>query len=159
MLPFSKRESYFKFTPGVNELGNTMRVESGPNSHQLFGTIPNFAQLLANEGNNLIIDEVLLDDESLISYAKKLSKHRVYYIGIFCDLEIMQMREILRRDRDIGLSNDQLTRVHQGLRTDYDFQIDTSNISPFEAARQILGYVERNVNPRSFKDLIKGNKV
>ena len=60
-------------------------------------------------------DEVLFDENAVKAYAKHLQDHIAYYIGVFCDLEVMQEREILRRDRCIGLSNDQIDRVHQGV--------------------------------------------
>lgn len=70
MLPVNKLESYLKFIPDTNYRGPTMRVEAGPNAYKLFGVMPQFAKLLADGGNNLIIDEVLLDDTSLKGYAK-----------------------------------------------------------------------------------------
>jgi len=48
----------------------------------------------------------------------------------------MQGREVLRRDRCIGLSNDQINRVHQGVLNTYDFKVDTMIIYLFEAATQ-----------------------
>ncbi len=126
-----------------------MRVERGPKGDQLFNVMPDFANLLANKGNNLIIDEVLFDDSSLESYVKSLSNHTVYYIGVFCDLESMQEREILRGDRCIGLSNDQIDRVHAGLRK-YDIKVDTTNDSAFEVAKQVLSYIDNTPDPQGF---------
>jgi len=158
MLPYGRYEDYFKFVPGENDRGPIMRVENGAKAKQLFGIMPMFAQELANEGNNLIIDEVLLDDSSLKPYAKCLLSHTVYYIGIFCDLKVMQEREILRRDRGIGLSNDQIDRVHQGTLNSYDLKIDTSNLSPFEAASQILTFIESNPMPQAFRKIARDPK-
>jgi chloramphenicol 3-O phosphotransferase len=154
MIPLSKQESYLKFIPGENPRGHTMAVESGPKSKQLFGLMPKFANMLALEGSNLIIDEVLFGDSDLEAYVKSLSSHIVYYIGVFCDLNIMQEREILRGNRYIGLSNDQVDRVHQGSLCSYDFKVDTSHCSSFKAAHQILEFVRDNPAPKSFQDLI-----
>ena len=52
----------------------------------------------------------------------------------------MQEREYLRKDRELGLSNDQFDRVHNGVR-EYDLTVDTSNSSVFEAAREILYFI------------------
>jgi chloramphenicol 3-O phosphotransferase len=90
--------------------------------------MPQFAEMLAASGNNLITDEVLFDEEALKAYAQQLKSHTVYYIGVFCDLAVMQEREVLRRDRCIGLSNDQIDRVHQGVLNSYDFKEDTTAI-------------------------------
>jgi len=151
MIPFGRQEPYLKFTPSSNERGPTMRVETGLEGAKLFSVMPKFAELLALEGNNLAIDEVLLDETTLRAYAHHLKDHTVYYVGVLCDLSVMQEREILRRDRCIGLSNDQIDRVHQGILNSYDFQVDTSTISPFEAARLILKFINENHAPTAFQ--------
>lgn len=153
MIPSGKQETYFKFISGQNERGPTMHVDTGLNARKLFGVMPKFAEMLAAEGNNVIIDEVLFDENSLKAYAENLKHHTVYYIGVFCDLKAMQEREILRRDRCIGLSNDQDTRVHRGVLNSYDFKIDTTSLSPFEAARLILKFMDDNPTPQAFGTL------
>lgn len=155
MIPVDKQEQYFKFIPGKNQHGQTIRVKTGPEATKLFGLMPEFAEMLANKGNNLIIDEVLLDDKNLINYAKQLSRHNVYYIGVFCDLEIMQEREKIRLDRVIGLSADQITRVHESMRGLYDLKVDTSNSSPLEIAKTILKHIETGPKPRVFKAILE----
>ncbi|OHE73375.1 MAG: hypothetical protein A2007_01760 [Verrucomicrobia bacterium GWC2_42_7] len=153
MIPFGKQEPYLKFIPSQNERGPTMHVDAGLEAKKLFGAMPRFAEMLATEGNNLIIDEVLFDEASLKAYAENLKHHTVYYIGIFCDLKVMQEREVLRRDRCIGLSNDQEGRVHQGTLNLYDIKVDTTSISPFEAARLILKFINDNPVPKAFQKL------
>lgn len=67
MTPFPSDDKgeagYFSFIPGKNDRGPTMHVKVGPKGDQLFGIMPDFSNLLANRGNNLIIDEVLFDDQ------------------------------------------------------------------------------------------------
>jgi hypothetical protein len=58
-------------------------------------------------------------------------------------------------DRCIGLSNDQIDRVHQGALNTYDFNVDTTTISPFEAARLILKYIDDHPVPKAFLSLEK----
>lgn len=155
MIPFGRQEPYLKFIPEQNERGPIMHVESGPEGRKLFSVMPQFAKMLADSGNNLIIDEVLFDENALKAYAKHLKDRTVYYIGVFCDLEVMQEREVLRRDRCIGLSNDQIDRVHQGALNSYDLKVDTTAISPFEAARLILKLMDDNPVPKAFLSLEK----
>ena len=153
MIPLGKQEPYLKFIPGQNERGPILHAESGRESKKLFGIMPKFAEMLASNGNNLIIDEVLFDENSLKAYAENLKRHTVYYIGVFCDLKVMQEREVLRRDRCIGLSNDQETRVHQATLNLYDFKVDTTNLSPFEAGRLIVKFMDGNPDPQAFQKL------
>ena len=153
MTPADKQEAYFKMIPGENERGPTMRVEPESAGNTLFGVMPRFAAQLADAGHHLIIDEVLFDEGSLKAYAESLKDHTVYYIGVFCDLKVMQAREVLRRDRCIGLSNDQIDRVHQGLLGSYDFKVDTTQMSSLEAVRQILKFIDYTPMPQAFKNL------
>jgi chloramphenicol 3-O phosphotransferase len=152
MLPPNMRELYFKFISGENDRGPTVHVESGPNANKIFGLMPRFAKLLVDEGHNLIIDEVLFDESQLNHYVENLSNHTVYYIGVFCDLNVMQEREILRNDRCIGLSNDQIDRVHQDGLGFYDFKVDTTHCSAFQAARDILNFISDNLVPEAAKE-------
>jgi chloramphenicol 3-O phosphotransferase len=55
----------------------------------------------------------------------------------------MQEREFLRRDRAVGLSNDQFDRLHSGTR-EYDLTVDTSNSSVFDVARKIIDFIDSN---------------
>ena len=144
-----RSDAYYRFVPGENKLGPTMRVEEGPMSDQLFGALPDLVKLLANKGNNLIIDEVLLQAQSLQNYVHALQDHTVYFVGVFCELKTMQEREILRGDRAIGLANDQLQRVHADIR-EYDFKVDTTTLSPFSAAQQILDFMRGTPSPQEF---------
>ena len=159
MIPFGRQEPYLKFIPGKNERGPIMYVELGAEGGKLFSVMPQFAEMLAASGNNLIIDEVLFDENALKAYVQQLKAHTVYYIGVFCDLAVMQEREILRLDRYIGLSNDQIDRVHQGLLNSYDFKVDTTAISTFEAARLILKFVDDTPAPGAFLSLGKQNRI
>jgi chloramphenicol 3-O phosphotransferase len=152
MMPYpssGKDGAYFDFVPGENERGPLMSVVSKPAGDKLFGAMTDFAHMLGCRGNNLIIDEVLLNDKQLKSYVDKLADHTVYFVGVKCDLAIMQEREYLRRDRALGLSNDQFDRVHTGAR-EYDFMVDTSNTSVFDAAKAIITFIDNNPNPKGF---------
>ncbi len=147
------KEGYFSFVGGRNDRGPTLRVETGPLGPHVFGALPSLAKTLADFGNNLIIDEVLLAEETLKSYGDALKDHRVYFIGIFCDFKSLQEREILRGDRALGLSNDQLDRVHGDFQ--YDFKVNTAHLSPLNAAKEILAFQEMTPDPIAFKNLGK----
>lgn len=155
MLAHTKQDQYFNFESGSNERGSLTSTDTTEKGAEFFNIMPEFAKLFASKGQNFIIDEVLFDEEVLKAYAKNLSNHTVYHIGIFCDLPIMQEREILRGDRCIGLANDQLNRVHQGTLNFYDFTVDTTSISNFYAAEEILAYIRNKLNPLAFNNLLK----
>ena len=94
----------------------------------------------------------MFNDNQLKSYVDKLADHTVYFIGVKCDLAIMQEREYLRRDRALGLSNDQFDRVHSGMR-EYDFTVDTSNSSVYDVAKEIITSIKNNPDPKGFNNM------
>jgi len=89
---------------------------------------------MAVEGNNLIIDDVLLGP-SAEEYRVAFEGFHVSYVGVFAPLAVIEQRERDREDRMIGLARWQYDRVHQGL--DYDLTIDTSRETPAQCALKI----------------------
>lgn len=158
MLPFKKDDQYFTYVTGENERGSTVNVKISKKGEEFFNLMPDLAKLLADNNQNIIIDEVLHSDKRLIKYAESLKNHDCYYIGVYCDLNRMRERETLRKNRLIGLSNAQMDFVHSGIRGNYDFTIDTTIISPFDLAKQILDYVARNPNSIAFNNIKKEKK-
>ncbi len=148
------KNGYFSFTPRKNERGSLIQIENGPLGEKFFDSAPAIAQLLADQGNNLIIDEVLFGNEILKSYVYHLNSHTVYFVGVFCDLKSLQEREILRRDRAIGLANDQIDRVHDGIR-EYDLKVDSTHTSPFVNAHKIIEFIAQNPTPVGFHNMRK----
>lgn len=91
---------------------------------------------LAEAGNNLVVDEVLMGaGAASAEYARLLAPYRLHWVGVMATLDVLEARERDRSDRMIGLARWQFPRVHAGLA--YDLEIDTSRISPAEAARII----------------------
>jgi chloramphenicol 3-O phosphotransferase len=156
MIPYDKEEVYFSFTPGKNDYGPTARMGAMPEGMKLFGDIPDFVGFAADRGYDLIVDEILLGDGLLKKYAYVLRNHTVYLVNVFCERKRLQEREILRRDRRVGLANDQMDRIHEGLRDHCDLRVEATHDSPFEVAAQILSYVQKNPHPQAFEILRQG---
>ncbi len=146
------KEGYFVFMPDDNEHGQTMKIHPGPLGKNFFKEGRKLFGYLADHNSHLIIDEVLLEEEELQDYLEILKNHQVYFIGVMCDLKEMQKRERSRGDRSIGLSNDQIKRVHQGNYI-YDLTVDTTYQSPEVVAKEILEFVEETKNPKAFEEL------
>jgi chloramphenicol 3-O phosphotransferase len=89
---------------------------------------------MAREGNNLIVDDVLLEDE-MAEYASLLAEVTFHAVGVFAPLDVLEAREREREDRMIGLARWQYDRVHHGKR--YDLELDTGNATPIECATLI----------------------
>ena len=61
------------------------------------------------------------------------------WVGVRCEPEVAQARELQRGDRVVGMALDQASRVHEGVR--YDFIVDTTTRSPDECAKDVTEYV------------------
>lgn len=145
-----KSDQGFHFIPEHDDLGPLMRIENGPYGKAIGNTIPKVIQTLADDGHDMILDEVLFGDESLNRYVQALKDHTVYFIGVMCDLKTLQEREILRGDRALGLGRDQMGRVHTPERS-YDMTVDTTCTSAFDCGKAILKFISENPNPQSFR--------
>jgi chloramphenicol 3-O phosphotransferase len=88
---------------------------------------------MAAQGNDLIVDDVLLD--GTVGYAELLAPFRLFRVGVFAPLDVLEARERQRGDRLIGLARWQYDRVHKDAV--YDLEIDASAATPAECARLI----------------------
>ena len=133
----------FDFAPYESYGKPAISVETGELGKKLVNSIPSIAKTMADNGLNLIIDEILFGDEQLKAYLECLKEHKLYFIGVKCSLGVMEERELLRGDRAIGLSRDQYNKVHKGYRP-YDLEVDTTNNASFTCAWQILDFIAKS---------------
>jgi chloramphenicol 3-O phosphotransferase len=109
-------------------------IRSGPVADRVLRGMRQSIAAMAREGNNLIVDDVLLEDE-MAEYASLLAEVTFHAVGVFAPLEVLEAREREREDRMIGLARWQYDRVHHGKR--YDLELDTGNATPMECATLI----------------------
>lgn len=152
-----KAHEGYHFVPKQDQEGPLMHVETGPIGKALTQSMPRVIQSLVEDGHNLIVDEVLFSDEELERYVQALAKDTVYFVGVMCDLQTLQERELLREDRAIGLGRDQYMHVHDR-QFPYDLMINTTRNSAFVCAQEIMDYMKQHPNPKAFKQALKGTK-
>ncbi len=109
-------------------------IREGPAAARAFRGMRHAIAALAAQGNNLIVDDVLLDGAAA-EYAALLALYRVRWVGVFAPLAVLEDRERQRGDRSIGLARWQYDRVHRGVT--YDLEIDTSRATPIACAELI----------------------
>lgn len=114
----------------------SVAIQTGIVCERLLSGMRRAVAAMAEAGNNLVVDEVLMGaGEASAEYARLLAPYRLHWVGVMAPLNVLEARERARADRMIGLARWQFPRVHAGLA--YDLEIDTSRISPAEAARII----------------------
>ena len=110
-------------------------IRSGPVVAQAMRGMRHAVAAMAAQGNNLVVDEVILGEDKANAYRDLLSGFTLRFVGLFAPLEVLEEREHARSDRMIGLARWQFDRVHRGMT--YDLEIDTSARTPEACARLI----------------------
>jgi chloramphenicol 3-O phosphotransferase len=106
-------------------------IRSGPVAERTFRGMRHAIAAMARQGNNLIVDDVVLENE-MAEYGSLLADFTLHAVGVFAPLDVLEGRERERGDRLIGLARWQYDRVHQG--KSYDLELDTSNSTAMECA-------------------------
>jgi chloramphenicol 3-O phosphotransferase len=110
-------------------------ITGGPVGERLMRGMRAAIVALAEAGNDLIIDDVMIDPGTKAAYAKALAGFEVFKVGVHAPLELLEQRERARPDRLPGTSRWQFGQVHEGMR--YDLEVDTARMTAMECAEAI----------------------
>lgn len=110
-------------------------IRTGPVMERAMRGMRHAVAAMAEQGNNLIVDEVMIGKAKERDYRALLSRFEVRWVGLFAPLELLESRERERGDREIGLARWQYDRVHRDRA--YDLVLDTTATTPLENARKI----------------------
>ncbi|MGB3472921.1 MAG: AAA family ATPase [Erythrobacter sp.] len=113
---------------------DTIDVQSGDLVERALAGMRNAVASMAECGNSMIVDDVFFADEDA-DYRRLLKEYDFQLVGLFAPLEVVQERERIRGDRDIGLAKGQYDTVHRNRV--YDLKMDTSQTSPDHIAQEI----------------------
>lgn len=123
----------FAYVSGSDDGSPSMAISTGPAGERLLRGMRRAVAAMAEEGNNIIVDDVILG--GMEEYAALLAGFHFFRIGVLCPLDVLEEREQRRGDRMIGLARWQFHRVHAGKT--YDFTVDTSTMTAAECADAI----------------------
>ncbi|MBU0456089.1 MAG: hypothetical protein ABIH77_04130 [Pseudomonadota bacterium] len=153
LLDGEKANEGFQFVSKKDAEGNDVtQVIAGEYGQKVCDMAPNVIRTMAKAGFDIVVDEVLLGDESLKRYVQELHQYPVCFIGIYCELEEIEKREKSRGNRHLGLGRDQMNRVHGPTRI-YDVKIDATNLLPDNVAKRIIEFVRETPKPTGFQQL------
>ena len=107
----------------------------GTHGHRLMRGMHRAIAALAQTGNNVLADHVLLDKLWLEDCLRVFEGFNLLFVGIMCPLEVLGAREKGRGDRTLGQARGQAGIIHQNCI--YDLQIDTSKLTASACAEQI----------------------
>jgi chloramphenicol 3-O phosphotransferase len=126
-----------------------MRIVSGPVGDRLAAGMRAAVGALAREGNDVIVDDVLIEPAWLDGWSEILAGIDTLFVGVRCDLETIERRELERGDRVLGEARGQIDVVHRDLL--YDVEVDTSSASPEECASVIAQARTSASRPRALE--------
>ena len=90
----------------------------------------------AETGNNLIFDYIIETEAGMARLAGLLAPFDVYFVGVHCDLDELERRELARGDRKAGDARRDAETIHRFAR--YDLEIDTTRTPPEENADRVI---------------------
>ena len=95
----------------------------------------------ADQGFDLIVDGILPygHPESIADALSTFRLYRLCYVGVHCDLDILEQREKERPDRVTGWASHQFRDLHD--RAEYDVEVDTTATSPIVNADRVAEYL------------------
>ncbi|MEZ4862014.1 MAG: AAA family ATPase [Caldilineaceae bacterium] len=115
-------------------------IEAAPLGHQLISGLHHTVAALAQTGNNVIVDHVLLDPAWVQECATVLGGFPALFVGVYCPLAVVEQRERDRQDRTLGQARAQFAKVHaHGI---YDLTVDTAQATTEACAAQILTHLQ-----------------
>lgn len=91
---------------------------------------------LAALGRDLVIDDAITSRAQAERLLAAVEGHQVLFVSVSAPAEVLAERERARGDRTVGMAVRQLETIDQWF--EYDVKVDTSVVSPQEAAMQIL---------------------
>ena len=107
--------------------------------------------VLAEEGLDVIVDDVIYDQRVLKTAVQTLPAKQVFFVGIRCPLEVAESREQARANRAKGGAKTFFNLVH--MHGIYDLEVDSATYSPMECAMQIKKGLQTKPTPSAFSQL------
>jgi chloramphenicol 3-O phosphotransferase len=147
-----------RYRPGQSEgarftvsVGGGVKPVPGPVQRRLRSGLYAAVDALARTGLNVIADDVLPGPEALCEAVERLGDHEVLFVGVHCAIAVLEERERTRVNRIPGIARGMLEAVHAHAL--YDLEIDTSNASAIECAREIQRRLQDGPEPTAFRRL------
>jgi chloramphenicol 3-O phosphotransferase len=120
-------------------------ISCGPVGKRILHGTHRAVAALAWSGNNVIVDEMLLDGTVLTDWRTALDGLRVFVVQVRAPIDVLVARERERRQR-LGLA-----RGHLDINSlvSYDVAVDTSTKTPEECAIVIVSAIASSERPRN----------
>ncbi len=122
----------FHYDRGVTS--GTIVIRYGVVGRRVLDGMQRAVAAFARAGNNLIVDEMLLDERVLAGWVRQLSRFQTYLIKVTATVEILEQRE-RQRGNESGLARGHLKANDLCY---FDFLIDTTEKHPQVCAQELI---------------------
>lgn len=117
------------------------QVQFGDYGETVLAAMRRCVAVVAQQGINVIVDDLLFKPEYLLDYRRALAGLDVWFVGVRCPLAVVEQREALRPGRFPGTATSHFHEVHAHGQT-YDVEVDTGEQNPVQCADQIIARLE-----------------
>lgn len=146
----NRAEEVTKWVSEQDQNGSPVtRIKISPFGQKYFSCMPKVIRSLAEQGFSVVVDEVFEEPATLLGYLRAFQGIKIYFIGVTCNLETLEVRERERGDRPVGLARQQYNRVHW-MKDYYDIIVNTSTTSKTVCANSILEFIKQTNKPQGF---------
>jgi len=111
-------------------------IKFGPQGKQMLKGMRRAMASMVEAGNNIIIDDIILEADFLDDYLTVFKPYRVLFVGVTCPKNVINARESSRPGRFPGTAVGHFETCHA--HKIYDIKVDTSLLSPIECAKAIF---------------------
>lgn len=138
--------------PVMNHAGAHTDIQFGSMGCTMLRGMRRAIACMAQAGNNIIIDDIIMNDGFLQDYLDALEGLNVIFVGIRCPMSVLEEREQRRVGRFPGTAIAHFESAHaHGI---YDIEVDTATQSPEICAEKIKQFVCRSGSkPTAFPEL------
>lgn len=103
-------------------------------------------------GNNLIIEHIIDEDIWFKQLMELFDPFDVFFVALYCEVEVLKRREQVRNDRAIGSAAQDAHTIHQ--EKTYDLELQSSSLLEGNVSELLRAW--RHRGPHSAFDKMKG---
>ena len=137
----------------LDDVGRLEEVSFGPDGMRLVYGFHSMIAALSREGNNVVVDDVIFELAMLEHASAVLHELPAYLVGVRCDLDELERRELARGDRLPGTARLLHERPHRHVPR-YDIEVDTTSM-PADACAHVIHEAVSRCSPTAFSDVVR----
>jgi chloramphenicol 3-O phosphotransferase len=128
-------------------------IDYGADALKVWRAFHRTVRVCVEQGLGVVVDDAIITRELLDDWLVALDGVEVFFVGVHCAVEELELRTLARRDRRhvVGGAAKGIRRVHA--HAVYDLEIDSSATPSSALATQIIAALETRSGPSAFERL------